>query len=203
MHSCSLIFWLNYTVLSMTVMVTLCLLCVVGKKLVMSYGKFPQAPFYTRPFWLMPSFWDFLALFLLRFSLLFGVVFLSFPRILGLGAGISLFVTKQQEKGGSGLQGAGIATRITSKSANWEKLNRGVSKPGCFAPFLVKVQIVSRTLSGLFLVGALNRPRKRNRTNRENPRTIPEQIGKIPEKSGKSQKGQKRKDKSRSGNAPV
>ena len=50
---------------------------------------------------------------------------------------------------------------------------------------------MSRTLSGLFLVGALNRPRKRKRTNRENPRTIPEQIGKIPEKSGKSQKGQK------------
>ena len=42
--------------------------------------------------------------------------------------------------------------------------------------------MVSRTLSGLFLVGALNRPRKRKRTNRENPRTIPEQIGeKIPE----------------------
>ena len=44
-------------------------------------------------------------------------------------------------------------------------------------------------------VGALNRPRKRKRTNRENPRTIPEQIGKIPEKSGKSQKGQKRTKK--------
>ena len=54
---------------------------------------------------------------------------------------------------------------------------------------------MSRTLSGLFLVGALNRPRKRKRTNRENPRTIPEQIGKIPEKSGKSQKGQKRTKK--------
>ena len=51
---------------------------------------------------------------------------------------------------------------------------------------------MSRTLSGLFLVGALHRPRKRKGTNRENPRTIPKQIGKIPEKSGKSQKGQKR-----------
>ena len=51
---------------------------------------------------------------------------------------------------------------------------------------------MSRTLSGLFLVGALNRPRKRKRTNRENPRTIPEQIGKIP---GKVPKGQKRKKK--------
>ena len=89
---------------------------------------------------------------------------------------------------------------------SWEKLNRGVSKPGCFPLFSGKVQIVSRTLSGLFLVGALNRPRKRKRTNRENSRSIPEQIGKIPEKSGKSQKGQegqKRKDKSRSGNPPV
>ena len=46
---------------------------------------------------------------------------------------------------------------------------------------------MSRTLSGLFLVGALNRPRKRKGTNQENSRTIPEQIGKIPEKSGKSQ----------------
>ena len=62
---------------------------------------------------------------------------------------------------------------------------------------------MSRTLSGLFLVGALNRPRKRKGTNRENPQTISEQIGKIPAKSGKSQKGQKRKDKSRSGNPPV
>ena len=54
---------------------------------------------------------------------------------------------------------------------------------------------MSRTLSGLFLIGALNRPRKRKRTNRENPRTIPERIGKIPEKSGKSQQGQKRTKK--------
>ena len=52
-----------------------------------------------------------------------------------------------------------------------------------------------RALSGLFLVGALNRPRKRKKTNRENPRTIPEQIGKIPEKTGKSQKGQKKTKK--------
>ena len=54
---------------------------------------------------------------------------------------------------------------------------------------------MSRTLSGLFLVGALNRPRKRKRTNRESPWTVPEQIGKIPEKSRKSQKGQKRTKK--------
>ena len=63
---------------------------------------------------------------------------------------------------------------------------------------------MSRTLSGLLLVGALNRPRKRKGTNRENPRTIPGQIGKIPGKSGKRTKqGHKRKDKSRSGDPPV
>ena len=62
------------------------------------------------------------------------------------------------------------------------------------------VQIVSRTLSGLFLVGVVNRPRKRKRTSRENPRRVPGQIGKIPEKSGKDEKGQKRKDRFRSGN---
>ena len=90
---------------------------------------------------------------------------------------------------------------------SWERLNRGVSKPGCFPLFSGMVQIVSRTLSGLFLAGALNRPRKRKGTNRENPRTIPEQIGKkIPENREspkKDEKGQKRKDKSRSGNPPV
>ena len=77
------------------------------------------------------------------------------------------------------------------------------AKPGGFQTggfptfFSGKVQIVSRTLSGLFLVGALNRLWKRKRTNRENPRTIPEQIGKIPQKSGKPQKGQKRTKKGR------
>ena len=61
---------------------------------------------------------------------------------------------------------------------------------------------MSRTLLGLFLVGARNRPREKKRTNRENPQRVPGQIRKIPEKSGKSQKGQKRKDRSRSGNPP-
>ena len=68
----------------------------------------------------------------------------------------------------------------------------GCFQTGCFPLFSGKVQIVSRTLSGLFLVGALNRLRKRKRTNRENPRTIPAQIGKIP---GKVPKGQKRTKK--------
>ena len=61
---------------------------------------------------------------------------------------------------------------------------------------------MSWTLSGLFIVGALNRPRMRKRTNRENPQTIPEQIGKIPEKSGKSQKGQKKEGQVQIGKPP-
>ena len=61
---------------------------------------------------------------------------------------------------------------------------------------------MSRTLSGLFLVGALNRPRKWKRANRENPRTIAEQIGKIPEKSGKSQKKTKKEGQVQIGKHP-
>ena len=84
--------------------------------------------------------------------------------------------------------------RLTKNNSNpkkhsWEKLNRGVSKPGGFPLFSGKVQIVSRTL---FLVGALNRPRKRKGTNRENPRTIPEQIGENPGKIGESPKNDKK-----------
>ena len=45
---------------------------------------------------------------------------------------------------------------------------------------------------GTVLVGGLIRQRKEKGTNRENPWTIPEQIGKIPEKSGKSQKRTKK-----------
>ena len=63
-----------------------------------------------------------------------------------------------------------------------------MGETGGFPTFSGKVQIVSQTLLGLFLIGALNRLRKRKGTNRENPQTIPEQIGKITEKSGKSQK---------------
>ena len=90
------------------------------------------------------------------------------------------------------------------------KPSKGVSKPGGFPLFFGKVQIVSRTLSGLFLVGAVIIGRQRGKgTNRENSRTIPEQIGKIPEKSGvpkrtkKDKKGQKRTKKSRLGSPPV
>ena len=72
----------------------------------------------------------------------------------------------------------------------WEKLNRGCSKPGGFPLFSGKVRIVSRTLLGLFLVGAVHRPRKRKRTNRENPRRVPEPIGKIGKVPKKDKEGE-------------
>ena len=75
------------------------------------------------------------------------------------------------------------------------KLNRGGSKPGGFPLFSGKVRIVSRTLSGLFLVGALNRTTKEEKGQiGKIPGTIPEKIGKIP-KSEMSQKGQKKTKK--------
>ena len=64
-----------------------------------------------------------------------------------------------------------------------------------------KVQIVSRTLSGLFLVGALNRPRKRkgligkipgpSPSKSENPR----QFGKVPKRTKKDKKGRTSPDR--------
>ena len=87
-----------------------------------------------------------------------------------------------------------------SSFSDWEKLNGGgfqTQKPGGFPLFSGKVQIVSRTLSGLFLVGAVNRPSHLKRTNREIPRRVPGQIGKIPKKTGKSQRGRKRTKKGR------
>ena len=77
----------------------------------------------------------------------------------------------------------------------WEKLNRGVSKPGGVPLFSGAVQIVSRTLSGLFLVGALKRPRKRKKTNRENFRDHPRANRENPEKIGKVPKRKKRTKK--------
>ena len=74
----------------------------------------------------------------------------------------------------------------------------GVSKPGCFPLFSGKVQIVSRTLWGLFLVGALDRPRKRKGTNRENPRANrenPGKIGKVPKRTKKDKKGRTSPDR--------
>ena len=63
-----------------------------------------------------------------------------------------------------------------------EKLKWGVSKPRGFPLFSGKVRIVSRTLSELFLIGAVNRPRKEEK----------DKIGKIPgqspDKSGNSRK---------------
>ena len=71
---------------------------------------------------------------------------------------------------------------------HWEKLNRGVSKPGCFPLFSGKVQIVSRTLSGLFLVGARHRPRRGKGQIGKIPGPSPSKSGKSQKKSGKSQK---------------
>ena len=51
----------------------------------------------------------------------------------------------------------------------------------------------------LLFTSDFHRPRKRNGKNRENPRTIPEQVGKIPEKSGKSQNRHKRTKKDKKG----
>ena len=68
----------------------------------------------------------------------------------------------------------------------------GGFQTGAFPLFSGKVQIVSRTLSGLFLVGALKRPRfrKRKGTNRENPPDHPRanrenarKIGKVPKRT--------------------
>ena len=90
----------------------------------------------------------------------------------------------------------------------WEKLTRGgVPNRGGFQIFSGKVQIVSRTLSGLFLVGAVNRPRKRKGQIGKIPEESPDKSGKSRKKIGKvpkrTKKDDKRKDKSRSGNPPV
>ena len=80
----------------------------------------------------------------------------------------------------------------------WEKLNRGVSH-FCRE----RSRFLWPTLSGLFLVGAVNRQRKRKRTNRENPRRVPGQIGKIPGKSGKVPKRTKKEGRVQIGKPPV
>ena len=82
------------------------------------------------------------------------------------------------------------------------------AKPGGFQTrvfptfFGGKVQIVSRTLSELFLVGALLIGRERGKGLIGKIPKHPRANREIPEKSGKSQKGQKRKDESRSGSPP-
>ena len=67
----------------------------------------------------------------------------------------------------------------------------GVSKPGGFPLFKGKVLIVSCSLSGLFLVGVLNRREKEEKDGSRKS----QKIGKITKKSGKSKKRTK-KDKS-------
>ena len=78
----------------------------------------------------------------------------------------------------------------------------GGFKPGCFPLFSGKVQIVSRTLSGPFLVGALNRLRKRKRTNGKIPGPSASKSGKSQknrESPKKDKKGQKRTKKDKKG----
>ena len=84
-----------------------------------------------------------------------------------------------------------------------EKLNRGVSKGVGFPTFSPgKVQIVSRTLSGLFLVVLLiGREREKGRIGKI-PGPSPRKSGKSRKIPEKDKKGQKRKDKSRSGSPP-
>ena len=73
----------------------------------------------------------------------------------------------------------------------------GFPNRGVFHFFSEKVRVVLPTLLGLLLIGAASRPRKRKRTNRGNPRAIPRQIGKIPERTKKD------KERSRSGSPRV
>ena len=85
----------------------------------------------------------------------------------------------------------------TSSALIWEKLNRGVSKPGGGSHFLRERSGLCRgpfrdCSSWALLIG-----RERGKGG---------QIGKIPknrESPKKDRKGQKRKDKSRSGNPPI
>ena len=69
------------------------------------------------------------------------------------------------------------------------EVNRGISKPRGFPYFSGKVLIVSRIFSGMLHAGPPNRPSKRKRTNRGNPR----KIRKNPEKNRSSLKAGKGK----------
>ena len=77
---------------------------------------------------------------------------------------------------------ASYCRNMSSCEVTLREAKPGGFQTGGFPIFSGKVRIVSRTLSGLFLLGAANRPRKRKRTSRENPRRVPEQIRKILEK---------------------
>ena len=86
------------------------------------------------------------------------------------------------------------------------------AKPGGFQTrvfpplFSGKVQIVSWTLSGLFLVGALNRPRKRKRTKSgkspDHPRANREKSQENQESPKKDKKGTKKEGQVQIGKPP-
>ena len=80
------------------------------------------------------------------------------------------------------------------KGVHWEKIDRVVSKPGPFPLFSGKVRIVSRTISGLFLVGAVNRLRRGQGQIGKIPGQSPDSSGKS-RKNRESPKKDKKKDK--------
>ena len=102
------------------------------------------------------------------------------------------------QKAESQTEAQGLAYESIARDEVWEKLNRGVSKPQGFPLSSGKVLIVSWAPSGLFLVGAVDRPRKRKGPTGKSLNRPAKTIGKVQ----KGKKGQKRKDKSRSGSPP-
>ena len=75
--------------------------------------------------------------------------------------------------------------------------NLGGFQTGRFPTFSGKVRIVSQTLSGLFLAGAV-RPGMRKRINQKNPRTNwedSEKIGKVPKRTKKDKLGRTSPDR--------
>ena len=76
----------------------------------------------------------------------------------------------------------------------WEKLNRGVSKPGGFPLFSGSVLIVSRTLSGLFVVGAVKKVEKEEKGKSGKFPKSPRTNRKNRESSKKGQKSGKKKE---------
>ena len=65
-----------------------------------------------------------------------------------------------------------------------------------------KVLIVSRTLSGMFLVGGSNRPKKRKKTNRKKLKKKSEKSRKSRERPEKDKKGQKKEGQVQIGKDP-
>ena len=101
---------------------------------------------------------------------------------------------------GSSIFRSGSVLRCPSRNIEIAEISLREAKPGGFPNQEVAGQVLIglRTLSGLFLVGALrkiNRPRKRERTNQENSekkRKIPGKIGKVPKRTKREKKKTKK-----------